>query len=131
MDDLAYRGTAFTGFFIIALIAWATGDRNAINRKTIGGSLCLAWGIGGIDLLVALDTKRSRMGQRYSDNNIAGIAKRIDFSIWPPRGWTGSSFAGWNTVYRFCARDAGFAFGDFLLSCGKRIVLPGSHASVC
>ena len=46
MDDLTYRGTAFAGFFIIALIAWATGDRNAINRKTIGGSLCLAWGIG-------------------------------------------------------------------------------------
>ena len=35
MDDLTYRGTAFAGFFIIALIAWATGDRNAINRKTI------------------------------------------------------------------------------------------------
>jgi CNT family concentrative nucleoside transporter len=46
MDDLTYRGTAFAGFFMIALIAWATGDRNAINRKTIGGSLCLAWGIG-------------------------------------------------------------------------------------
>ena len=35
MDDLTYRGTAFAGFFIIALIAWVTGDRNEIGRAHV------------------------------------------------------------------------------------------------
>ena len=46
MDDLTYRGVAFAGFFMISLIAWATGSRTPINRKTIGGSILLAWVIG-------------------------------------------------------------------------------------
>lgn len=46
MDDLTYRGVAFAGFFMISLIAWATGNRTPVNRKTIGGSIFLAWIIG-------------------------------------------------------------------------------------
>jgi len=46
MDDLTYRGVAFAGFFMISLIAWATGNRTPVNRKTIGGSILLAWIIG-------------------------------------------------------------------------------------
>ncbi len=46
MEDFAYRGMAFAGFFMISLIAWATGSRTPVNRKTIGGSVVLAWILG-------------------------------------------------------------------------------------
>ncbi len=48
MDETAYRGVAFTGFFIICLIAWVTGNKGQINKKTIAGSIFLAWSIGGM-----------------------------------------------------------------------------------
>ena len=48
MDEIAYRGVAFTGFFIICLIAWVTGNKDQINKKTITGSIFLAWSIGGM-----------------------------------------------------------------------------------
>ena len=48
MDETVYRGVAFTGFFIICLIAWVTGNKGQINKKTIAGSIFLAWSIGGM-----------------------------------------------------------------------------------
>ena len=48
MDEIAYRGVAFTGFFIISFIAWVTGNKDRLNKKTIGGSIFLAWSIGGM-----------------------------------------------------------------------------------
>jgi len=48
MDEIAYRGVAFTGFFIISFIAWVTGNKGQINKKTIAGSILLAWSIGGM-----------------------------------------------------------------------------------
>ena len=46
MEDIKYRWVAFGGFFVISFIAWATGSKNKINRKTIGASILLAWLIG-------------------------------------------------------------------------------------
>ena len=48
MDEIAYRGVAFTGFFIISFIAWVTGNKDRLNKKTITGSIFLAWSIGGM-----------------------------------------------------------------------------------
>nr|AGO87850.1 hypothetical protein [uncultured bacterium 4050020-J15] len=48
MDEIAYRGVAFTGFFIISFIAWVTGNKGRLNKKTIAGSIFLAWSIGGM-----------------------------------------------------------------------------------
>lgn len=48
MDDSLYRLVALFGFFIILLLAWGTGTRNAINRKTVAGSLALIWLIGAL-----------------------------------------------------------------------------------
>ena len=48
MDETVYRGVAFTGFFIICLIAWVTGNKGQTNKKTIAGSVFLAWSIGGM-----------------------------------------------------------------------------------
>ena len=48
MDEIAYRGVAFTGFFIISFIAWVTGNKDRLNKKTIAGSIFLAWSIGGM-----------------------------------------------------------------------------------
>jgi len=48
MDETTYRGVAFTGFFIICFIAWATGNKSQINKKTIAGSIILAWSFGGM-----------------------------------------------------------------------------------
>ena len=48
MEELAYRGIAFIGFFIISFIAWITGNKRQINKKTIAGSVFLAWSIGGM-----------------------------------------------------------------------------------
>ena len=48
MDEMAYRGVAFTGFFIISFIAWVTGNKDRLNKKTIAGSIFLAWSIGGM-----------------------------------------------------------------------------------
>ena len=48
MDETVYRGVAFTGFLIICLIAWVTGNKGQINKKTIAGSIFLAWSIGGM-----------------------------------------------------------------------------------
>ena len=48
MDEIAYRGVAFTGFFIISFIAWVTGNKDRLNKKTIAGSIFLAWPIGGM-----------------------------------------------------------------------------------
>ena len=46
MEEVAYRGIAFIGFFIISFIAWITGNKGQINKKTISGSIFLAWAIG-------------------------------------------------------------------------------------
>ena len=51
MEELAYRGIAFIGFFIISFIAWITGNKGQINKKTISGSILLAWAIGGMTFL--------------------------------------------------------------------------------
>ena len=48
MDEITYRGVAFTGFFIISFIAWVTGNKDRLNKKTIAGSIFLAWSIGGM-----------------------------------------------------------------------------------
>jgi concentrative nucleoside transporter, CNT family len=48
MEEIKYRGIAFTGFFIISFIAWITGSKGKINKKTIFGSILLAWTIGGL-----------------------------------------------------------------------------------
>ena len=48
MDEITYRGVAFTGFFIISFIAWVTGNKDRLNKKTITGSIFLAWSIGGM-----------------------------------------------------------------------------------
>ena len=48
MDEMLYRVIAFTGFFIICFIAWLTGNKDEINKKTILGSIFLAWSIGGM-----------------------------------------------------------------------------------
>lgn len=48
MEDLTYRWMALGGFFIISFLAWATGSKDPINRKTIGGSVLIAWTIGGL-----------------------------------------------------------------------------------
>jgi len=48
MEDLTYRWVALGGFFMISFIAWATGSKDPINRKTIGGSILIAWAIGGL-----------------------------------------------------------------------------------
>ena len=51
MEESAYRGIAFIGFFIISFIAWITGNKGQINKKTISGSILLAWAIGGMTFL--------------------------------------------------------------------------------
>ena len=48
MEDQAYRWVALGGFFVILFIAWATGTKSPINKKTIGGSIFIAWAIGGL-----------------------------------------------------------------------------------
>ena len=48
MDEITYRGVAFIGFFIISFIAWVTGNKDRLNKKTIAGSIFLAWSIGGL-----------------------------------------------------------------------------------
>ena len=48
MEDLTYRWVALSGFFIISFTAWVTGSKDPINRKTIGGSILIAWAIGGL-----------------------------------------------------------------------------------
>ena len=48
MDEMIYRVVAFTGFFIISFIAWLTGNKDQINKKTILGSIFLAWSLGGM-----------------------------------------------------------------------------------
>ena len=48
MDEITYRGVAFIGFFIISFIAWVTGNKDRLNKKTIAGSIFLAWSIGGM-----------------------------------------------------------------------------------
>jgi len=48
MGEISYRVIAFIGFFIICLIAWLTGNKGQINKKTITGSIFLAWSIGGM-----------------------------------------------------------------------------------
>ena len=46
MDEWPYRLVGFIGFFTIAFLAWATGQRSRLNWQTIGGSAGLAWGLG-------------------------------------------------------------------------------------
>ncbi len=48
MDDIFYRLVALLGFFIILMLAWGTGTRATISRKTVVGSLALIWLIGGL-----------------------------------------------------------------------------------
>ena len=48
MEDLLYRWVALSGFFVISFIAWVTGSNDPINKKTIGGSILIAWTIGGL-----------------------------------------------------------------------------------
>ncbi|SVC83999.1 uncharacterized protein METZ01_LOCUS336853, partial [marine metagenome] len=47
MEEIAYRGLALAGFFIISLVAWMTGNKGQLNQKTIAGSIFLAWIVGG------------------------------------------------------------------------------------
>ncbi|MGP0628983.1 NupC/NupG family nucleoside CNT transporter [Nitrospina sp. 32_T5] len=46
MDDAPYRLLSLTGFFVLALVAWATGNRARPNVRTVAGSLVLIWLIG-------------------------------------------------------------------------------------
>ena len=46
MEDSLYRWISLSGFFIISFIAWATGSKFPINRRTILGSIFVAWTIG-------------------------------------------------------------------------------------
>ncbi len=48
MEDGIYRLIAMAGFFIVLLLAWGTGARQTINRKTVFGSLTLIWFIGAL-----------------------------------------------------------------------------------
>ena len=48
MEDLLYRWVALGGFFVISFIAWVTGSNDPINKKSIGGSILIAWTIGGL-----------------------------------------------------------------------------------
>jgi len=48
VEDGVYRLISFCGFFGIASIAWLTGKRSEVNRKTILGSLGLIWMIAAL-----------------------------------------------------------------------------------
>lgn len=48
MDEGLYRFIALAGFGAVGLLAWLTGRRSAVNWKTIGGSVGLAWVLGGL-----------------------------------------------------------------------------------
>ena len=48
MDEGLYRLIAFAGFGVVALLAWLTGWRSPVNWKTVGGSVGLAWILGGL-----------------------------------------------------------------------------------
>lgn len=52
MDEAFYRLISVAGFFIVALMAWATGNRQKINPKTIIGSMALAWVLGALTFWV-------------------------------------------------------------------------------
>jgi concentrative nucleoside transporter, CNT family len=45
-EDWPFRLTAFAGFCLIPLLAWITGDRERVDKKTVVGSLVLIWAIG-------------------------------------------------------------------------------------
>lgn len=48
MEDTPYRLLSLTGFFVIAAVAWATGNRSRVNARTLLGSLVLIWLIGAL-----------------------------------------------------------------------------------
>ena len=48
MDESIYRLISFSGFFLVAFIAWVTGSRQRVNVKTIIGSMALAWVLGAL-----------------------------------------------------------------------------------
>ncbi|MBT5867801.1 MAG: nucleoside permease nupX [Nitrospinaceae bacterium] len=48
MDEINYRLISLIGFFIVSLIAWATGNRHKIKTKTILRSIALAWVLGAL-----------------------------------------------------------------------------------
>ena len=45
-EDWPFRLIAFTGFCLVPLFAWITGDRRQVDKKTVMGSLVLIWAIG-------------------------------------------------------------------------------------
>jgi concentrative nucleoside transporter, CNT family len=53
MDERSYQFISLAGFFLIALISWATGSRQKINTKTIIGSISLAWVLGFLTFWVS------------------------------------------------------------------------------
>ena len=48
MEEIAYRGLALAGFLVISFVAWMTGNKGQLNKKTIVGSVFLAWVAGGM-----------------------------------------------------------------------------------
>lgn len=42
-EDITFRLTAFAGFCLIPAVAWITGGRGRVNRKTVLGSAALIW----------------------------------------------------------------------------------------
>ena len=48
MEEIAYRGLALAGFLVISFVAWMTGNKGQLNKKTIVGSVFLAWVVGGM-----------------------------------------------------------------------------------
>ncbi len=52
MDENIYRLISCAGFFGVAFIAWASGNRQKINTKTIGASMALAWVLGVLTFLI-------------------------------------------------------------------------------
>ncbi len=53
MDENFYRLISLAGFFLVALMAWITGSRKKINKKTIFGSITLAWVLGALTFWIS------------------------------------------------------------------------------
>jgi CNT family concentrative nucleoside transporter len=47
-EDWTYRLTALAGFCLVPVLAWITGARQPVDKKTVVGSLGLIWGIGAL-----------------------------------------------------------------------------------
>lgn len=69
MDENIYRLISLSGFFLVASLAWATGNRQKINTKTILGSVALAWMLGVLTFWVSW----SRTALHWVNNVLVSI----------------------------------------------------------